>query len=326
MEKLRLKSYPRYNTMNGLGRKGLKLGYALFLVMYILFILLFVVIFALCKMNPDNYNGYKTLYPALAAGVVGIIIAVFAKLGLDKYQKGSRTSPLWLFSLMSAMAMEFPAGLIIMIEGDDFKFKMIFESFYTIFLFAFIVIAIYLLLSNIFKSKILISLGCVLMTVALVTGVIWQIKNVVFNAEYHFDYMLPQIMKPYTYICVLVFFEMAITTFIMSFSIFTKVNKTRKMTEAEAEQALYMALTAAYFAHEKGILNDEELKEIEADFSEEDKFHAREAMFDKKIRRAADKMLSDPNLKKEMEKVRQERKENNSENKSPDPDEEDLLG
>lgn len=210
--------------MNGFGRKGLKLGYALFIVMYILFILLFTVIFVLSKVA--GYEGeYKILFPALASGIIGIVISIFAKKALDKYKKGSRTSPLWLFALMSSMTIGFPAGLIIMCNIDEFYFKMIFESYYTIFFLVFLVIGIYLLLANIFKSKLLICFGCLLMTAAHACGIYWQLRYVVFNDKYYFEYMFPQIMKPYTYLSVLTFFIMAVTTFIMIFSIFTKVNK-----------------------------------------------------------------------------------------------------
>ena len=211
--------------MNGFGRKGLKFAYALFLVMYILFIIFFAVIFV--GSITGGYGDYKYIYPVLISGIIGIVISIFAKKALDKYKKGSRTSPLWLFSLMSMMIAGFPAGLIISANIDEFNFRLIFESYYTISLFVFLVIAIYLLIANIFKSKILICFGCLLISGAYASGIYWQLKYVIFTDKYTFDYMFPQIMKPYTYLCVLLYLIMAITTFIMFFSLFSKVNKSK---------------------------------------------------------------------------------------------------
>ena len=222
--------------MNGVGKRGLKLGYGLLFVMYILFIFLFGIIFVLSK-SPES-NEHAILYPALIGGVLGIIVSAFAKKPIFEYKKGSRKSPLWFITLMSSFVVFFPASLFVWLHLDDLSFTKLFSFFNNTLFIIFILLSIYLLFANIFKIKIITCLGCFLSCVSYVLAIYWNVKYGLMDEGYYYEIMFTQIMKPFTIISIIIYVVLALTTFVMIFSIFARIPTKNEAKEELKEEKL----------------------------------------------------------------------------------------
>ncbi len=220
--------------MNGVGKRGLKLGFTFLLLTSIAFVVFFFFIYFMSRHN--GTNDYEILYPALVAGVLGIISAIFAGFSITKYKKDSKKSPLWLVCLMAAAVEAFPTGLIIMANLPDFKIANLFGSYYSFLFVLFIGLALFLLITNIFKYRILVFLGCILSTVVFTSGTVWLVQNFITKNFHDLDFVYPQINYPFTILCIISFGILAITSFLMIFSVFKKGKKQPIVDHPESEE------------------------------------------------------------------------------------------
>ena len=219
--------------MNGVGKRGLKLGFTFLLLTCIAFVVFFFFVYVMSKVKGND--DFVIFYPALVAGILGIIAAFFAGFSISHYKKDSKKSPLWLVCLMAAAVQGFPTGLIIMANLPDFKIANLFGSFYSFLFVLFIGLALFMLIANIFKYRILVFLGCILSTVIFTSGTVWQIQNFIQKKFIDLDIIYPQINYPFTILCVISFGILAITSFIMMFSVFKKGKKQPIVEDPESE-------------------------------------------------------------------------------------------
>ena len=287
--------------MNGVGRRGLKFA-SIILMIFAVLIFGAMIIFMVLQFIRDHYIS-SDLYAIAGGAFLTIICGGFVFRQINNYKVG-KGSPINFVSLMFLLynALSYYYFLSTLLAKTWTYEDMILEGFgiYLFLLIATLVIILVSTLGNIIKNRFVICLGNTLSTLTYANFVIWFVVDYINGKSFLFWYIYPQIAYPIIIGALLSAVIIAITSFVMIFSVFSKRWKQYDAKIGKVNKVNICALMVK--AHEKGYITKDVLDETINDLSKKESKQLYALLDSKEGQERFEEAINDPHTIEMIEK------------------------